>query len=145
MPTGARHSQQSFLPLVFLVFLELALPVLKAALGPLAHRGWRGFPQGHQTAFFLAEVWRCTSKKLHKLQPVAGPENVWTSTPPPSPNSQSLCSRIQLSCQPRGGAPPPKESRSQRTGGRRQGDWLAVAPMDRTLGFVWVFLKDLFI
>lgn len=104
MPTGARHSQQSFLPLVFLVFLELALPVLKAALGPLAHRGWRGFPQGHQTAFFLAEVWRCTSKKLHKLQPVAGPENAGQALPPqaqiPSPCVPESSSPASLVVEP---------------------------------------------
>lgn len=58
---GARHNQQSFLPLVF---LEWALPVLNTGLGPLLTRQW-GFPQGHRTAFFLAEVQRYTSKKSH--------------------------------------------------------------------------------
>lgn len=58
---GARHNQQSFLPLVF---LEWALPVLNTGLGPLLTRQ-RGFPQGHRTARFLAAVQRFTSKKSH--------------------------------------------------------------------------------
>lgn len=60
----ARHSQQSFLPLEF---LEWALPVLNSALGPLLTEQQWGFPQGHWTAFFLADGQRCTSKKSHRF------------------------------------------------------------------------------
>lgn len=133
---GARYSQQSFLPVVF---LEWALPVLSTARGPPLTRQ-RGFPQGHRKAAFLAGAWRCTSKKSHKLQTAPGPESVWTGAPSPqaqtpSPNvpepstpvhkhHSSLTAEHQLPP-----APPPRKAWPQRTGG------LAVAPMGKELGF----------
>lgn len=75
---GARQSQQSFLPLVF---LERALPVLKAAQDPCLLTRPAGISSGASDTFFLAEVRRCTSKKSHELQPAAGPEGVWTGAP----------------------------------------------------------------
>lgn len=82
---GARYSQQSFLPVVF---LEWALPVLSTARGPPLTRQ-RGFPQGHRKAAFLAGAWRCTSKKSHKLQTASGPESVWTGAPSPQAQTPS--------------------------------------------------------